>query len=81
MTLAAVKKLAIKLSPVQRMKLADALLATIPAMREPITFAELETRADEVMSGKVKGISEEEFDQELDEMEKSIPHRRPSQRG
>jgi len=72
MTLAAVKKLAIQLPLRQRMKLADTLLESIPPMREPVTLAELERRADEVLSGKVKGISGEEFDRDLAEMERSI---------
>lgn len=81
MTLAAVKKLAIQLSPAQRLKLADALLETIPPMRKPITLAELESRIDEVTSGKVKAIPGEVFDAELDEMEKSIGQRRSTHRG
>jgi putative addiction module component (TIGR02574 family) len=81
MTLAAVKKLAIKLPLKQRMKLAEAMLETLPPMREPLTLAELEARADEVISGKVKAISEEEFDRDLAAMEKSITQRRSRQRG
>jgi putative addiction module component (TIGR02574 family) len=81
MTLAAVKKLAIKLPPAQRMKLADVLLDTIQPMRKPVTLAELEARIDEVASGKVKAIPGDVFDAELDEMEKSIGQRRSAQRG
>lgn len=69
------------LPPAQRMKLADALLETIPPLRKPITLAELEARADEVISGKVKGVPGEDFDRELAEMEKSIIQKRSSQRG
>ena len=72
MTLAAVKKLAIKLPLRQRLKLAEAMLETLPPLREPVTLEELERRADEVLSGKVKAISSEEFDRDLAEMEKSI---------
>jgi putative addiction module component (TIGR02574 family) len=81
MTLADVKKLAVQLPPAQRMKLADALLDTIPPMRKPVTLAELEARIDEVASGKVKAVSGEIFDAELDEMEKSIGQRRSAHRG
>jgi putative addiction module component (TIGR02574 family) len=81
MTLAAVKKLAIQLSPAQRMKLADALLDSIPPMRKATTLAELESRIDEVASGKVKAIPGDVFDAELDEMEKSIGQRRSTHRG
>lgn len=81
MTLASVKKLAIQLSPAQRMKLADALLETIPPMRKPVTLMELEARIDEVESGKVRAIPGDRFDAELAKMEKSISQRRSSHRG
>jgi putative addiction module component (TIGR02574 family) len=81
MTLAAVKKLAIKLPPAQRLKLADALLETLPPMRKPVTLAELERRIDEVASGKVKAVPGDVFDAELDAMEKSIGQRRSAHRG
>ena len=75
MTLAAIKKLAVKLPLKQRIKLAEAMWESIPPMREPVTLAELERRADEVFSGKVKAISEEEFDRELAEMERSVTNK------
>ena len=81
MTLAAVKKLAIQLPLKQRMKLAEAMLETLPLMRKPLTLVELEARADEIISGKVKAISEEEFDRDLAAMEKSITQRRSRHRG
>jgi putative addiction module component (TIGR02574 family) len=72
MTLAAVKKLAISLPLKQRIKLANALYDTIPPMRGPSSLAELEARAEDVLSGKVKCVSGEEFDRVLARMEKSI---------
>jgi putative addiction module component (TIGR02574 family) len=81
MTLAAVKKLAIKLPPKQRMQLADALYESLPLLRGSVGLAELERRADEVISGKVKGIPWEEFEQELTEMRKSVILDRPHPRG
>ncbi len=72
MTLTAVKKLAIKLPLKQRIQLANALYETVPPMREPSSIAELERRADEVISGKVKAVSWSEFQSDLDEMRKSI---------
>ncbi len=81
MTLASVKKLAIQRPEVERMKLAEALLQSLPPMREPVTLAELEARADAVISGKVAAISEKQFDRSLSEMEKSITQIRPAQRG
>jgi hypothetical protein len=81
MTLAAVKKLAIKLPLRQRMKLADTLLESIPPMRAPVTLEELERRADEVLSGKAKTVSYRTFAADLRKMKKSIGQRRSAQRG
>lgn len=80
MTLAAVKKLAIKLPPAQRMKLADALYGSIPILPPSVGLAELERRADEVLSGKVKGIPADVFLAELDAIVQPAPKRR-SHRG
>ncbi len=81
MTLAAVKKLAIKLSLADRLKLADALWESVPPMREPVTLAELERRADEVDSGKATLVSSEEFDANLAQLAKSLRRKRSAQRG
>jgi putative addiction module component (TIGR02574 family) len=72
MSLAAVKKPAIKLPPKQRLQLADVLYESLPILPGSVGLAELELRADEVISGKVKGIPWEEFKKELTEMRKSI---------
>ena len=71
MTLAAAKKLIFKLPLKERLRFADELVDSIPPMREPVTLAELERRADEVISGKVKGIPWEEFERDLDKMVKA----------
>ena len=76
MTLAAVKKLAIKLPPKQRLQLADALYESLPILPGSVGLAELERRADEVISGKVKGIPWEEVERELRNMRKSITLKR-----
>ena len=81
MTLAAIKKLAIKLPLADRLTLAEEMWKSIPPMRQPLTLAELEARADEVESGKVKAISGEQFDLELAQLEKEIFQRRSAQRG
>ena len=81
MTLAAVKKIAIKLPPKQRLQLADALYDSVPVLPGSVGLAELERRADEVISGKVKGIPWEEFERELQETRKSITPKRPRQGG
>ena len=72
MTLTAVKKMAFQLPEIQRVKLASALLASIPPHREPVTLAELERRAEEVESGKVKPVSSHKFDAHLARLRKSI---------
>ena len=72
MTLAAVKKMAFQLPENQRARLASALLDSIPAHREPVTLEELERRAEEVESGKVKPVSSEVFDAHIARLRKSI---------
>jgi putative addiction module component (TIGR02574 family) len=81
MTLAAIKKLAVKLPLADRLKLADAMWESVPSMREPVTLAELERRADEVDSGKAKLVSSEEFDANLAQLTKSLRRKRSAQRG
>ena len=72
MTLTAVKKMAFQLPEIQRVKLASALLDSIPPHREPVTLEELERRAEEVESGKVKPVSSEKFDAHIARLRKSI---------
>jgi putative addiction module component (TIGR02574 family) len=80
-TLAAVKKLAIKLPLRQRIKLANELYESVPPMRGPSSLAELEARFEEVESGKVKPIPAKVFLAELDQMMGSIRRKRRGQRG
>jgi hypothetical protein len=56
MTLAAAKKLILKLPPQQRVKFAEALYDSVPVLRGSVGIEELERRAEEVISGKVKAI-------------------------
>ena len=72
MTLTAVKKLAFQLPPAEQMKLASALLDRIPPHRSPVTLAELERRAEEVESGKVKPVPSDKFDAHIARLRKSI---------
>jgi putative addiction module component (TIGR02574 family) len=72
MTLTAVKKMAFQLPEIQRVKLASALLDSIPPYREPVTLEELERRGEEVESGKVKPVSSDEFDKHIARLRKSI---------
>jgi putative addiction module component (TIGR02574 family) len=71
-TLAAVKKLAIKLPLRQRIQLANALYESVPVLPGSVGIAELERRADEVLSGKVKVIPWDEVERDLKEMRESI---------
>ncbi len=60
MTLALLKKEALKLPKAQRLSLAGALLESAPAPRSIPSYDEIEERAEEALSGKVKMISAEE---------------------
>jgi putative addiction module component (TIGR02574 family) len=63
MSLTLLKREALKLPKAQRLKLASALLDSVPAERpadeELLTLEELDRRAVELKSGKVKGIPSE----------------------
>ena len=60
MTLALLKQEALKLPKAQRLKLASALFESAPAPRPVPSFEEIERRAEEALSGKVKMISASE---------------------
>ena len=73
MTLTAIRKMVFTLPKAQRVRLADELLEdSIVPFREPVTLATLERRAEELRSGKVKGISDREFEATLKEFETGI---------
>jgi len=80
MTLATLKKAALQLPENQRMKLANALVESIPPHREAVTFEELERRAEEVISGKVKAVSSEEFDAGINQLMQGFAQKRKAQR-
>jgi putative addiction module component (TIGR02574 family) len=81
MTLAAVKKLAIKLPPKQRLQLAEALFESVPLLQGSVGLAELERRADEVESGKVQALDADEVLAALEKMIQPKAHKRLRQRG
>jgi putative addiction module component (TIGR02574 family) len=72
MTFTAIKKLALQLPLRDRLTLANAMWDSVPPMREPLTLAELERRADEVESGKVKAISSADFEKRMKRLEKTL---------
>jgi putative addiction module component (TIGR02574 family) len=76
MTLAALKKEVLRLPLNQRIKLANAVFESLPSAREPLTFEELEKRADEALSGSVKMIPAEQFHREARTLVKRIARRR-----
>lgn len=80
MTLATLKKAALQLPENQRVKLASALVESIPLHRDAVTFEELERRAEEVISGKVKAVSSEEFDAGIDQLMAGFARKRKAQR-
>ncbi len=57
MSLTLLKREALKLPKAQRLRLASVLLDSVPSDEESLTMAELDRRADEMKSGKVKGIA------------------------
>ena len=73
MTLTAIRKMVFTLPKAQRVRLADELLEdSIVPFREPVTLATLERRAEELRSGKVKGVSARTFEAALKELEAGI---------
>ena len=73
MTLTAIRKMVFTLPKAQRVRLADELLEdSIVPFRDPVTLATLERRAEELRLGKVKGISDQEFEATLKELEVGI---------
>jgi putative addiction module component (TIGR02574 family) len=58
-TIAAAKKLILKLPPRQRIKFAETIFDSVPVLRGSVGLAELERRIDEVESGKVKPLDGE----------------------
>ena len=79
-TLATLKKAALRLPESQRVKLANALVESIPAHRAAVTFEDIERRADEVISGRVKAVGSEEFDAGIDRLMLGFAQKRKAQR-
>jgi len=79
-TLTMRKKAALRLPENQRIKLANAMVESLPPHREAVTFEELERRADEVISGKVKAVSSEQFDAGIDRLMEGFAQKRKAQR-
>ncbi len=61
MTLTALEKVALDLPEKQRVKLANALFASLPPHREALSFTEMERRADAALSGTAEMIPAQEF--------------------
>jgi putative addiction module component (TIGR02574 family) len=80
MTLATLKKAVLQLPESQRVKLANALVESLPLHREAVTFEELQRRADEVISGKVKAVTSDEFDARIDQLMQGFSKKRNAQR-
>jgi hypothetical protein len=76
MTLTALKKEVLRLPLAQRVRLANAVFESLPPAREALSFAEMEERADEALSGSVKMISAKEFDRETEELLNKIARQR-----
>jgi hypothetical protein len=87
MTLAALKKEVLRLPLNQRLKLAEAVYESVPSAPKPLTFEELEKRADEALSGSVKMYDADEVFAGARKLVQKIARqrarsqRRPAQRG
>ncbi len=72
-TLSAIRRIVFTLPKAQRVRLADEMLEdSIVPFRDPVTLATLERRSEELRTGKVKGISDGEFEATLKELEAGI---------
>jgi hypothetical protein len=72
MSLTLLKREALKLPKAQRLKLASALLDSVPAERTTPSYDEIELRADEALSGKVKMVSSLESKARIDRLMSKI---------
>jgi hypothetical protein len=70
------KREALKLPKAQRLKLAGLLLESAPAPRPAPSVEEIERRADEALSGKVKMISAQESKDRIDRLMSKIKRER-----
>jgi hypothetical protein len=72
MSLTLLKREALKLPKAQRLKLASVLLDSVPAERFVPSYEEIERRADEALSGKVKMVSANESKARIDRLMSKI---------
>jgi len=81
MTLAAIKKMTSRLSKAQKLKLAgDLLEESLPVPLKGASFEEIEDRAEEVLSGKVKTITGAESKARIDRLMVDIKRKRQTRR-
>jgi hypothetical protein len=80
MTLTLLQREAMKLPKAQRLKLASALLESAPAPGPAPSFEEIERRADEALSGKVKMISASESKARINRLMARIKQDRQTRR-
>jgi len=72
MSLTQLKREALKLPKAQRLKLASLLFESAPAHRPAPSDEEIERRADEALSGKVKMISAQDSKARIDRLMSKI---------
>jgi hypothetical protein len=68
MSLTLLKREALKLPKAQRLKLASVLLDSVPAERPVSSYDEIERRAEEALSGKMKMVSAAESKVRIDRL-------------
>ncbi len=76
MSITQLKREALKLPKAQRLKLASLLFESAPAPRPVPSGAEIERRAEEALSGKVKMISAQESKARIDRLMSKIKRER-----
>jgi putative addiction module component (TIGR02574 family) len=81
MTLAAMREMADKLPVGERLELAEHIWASVPPFRQSLTLAEIESRIDDIESGRVQPLSSQEFEARMTALEGELLHKRSGQRG
>jgi hypothetical protein len=72
MSLALLKREALKLPKAQRLKLASVLLDSVPTKRAVPPYDEIERRGDEALSGRVKMVTAAESKVRIDRLMSKI---------
>jgi putative addiction module component (TIGR02574 family) len=81
MTLAAMREMADQLSIGERLELAEHIWGSLPPFRQSLTLAEIESRIDDIESGRVQALSSDELRARMNALKNELLHKRSPQRG